>query len=77
MIDVLIWAVSLVFSTGLVSGGAVLIVRMIEHNRSKEIEEGERTKRQGMQNAFLIEADKLDIRREELKLRPELETGGK
>ena len=62
MIDALIWAVSFVLMCGFLGGGAVLSVRMVEQGKNMRQLESEKTQRQGMENAYMLEQAKLDAR---------------
>lgn len=60
MIETLIWASALAFM--FLGGGiaTVLCVHTVEAGKNQRLHEIETTKRQGMQNAFMIETEKLE-----------------
>lgn len=59
MIDALIWGVSFVLMCFGLGGGAVMCVRMAEQGKNQRLAEVEKTKRQGMDNAWQLERERL------------------
>lgn len=60
MIEALIWGACFVFMTCGLGGAAVLCVRMVETGKNQRLAEVEKTKRQGMDNAWQLEREKLN-----------------
>ena len=59
MIEALIWGLVFVASCFGLGGGAVLCVRMTEQGKNQRLLEVEKTKRQGMDNAWQLERERL------------------
>lgn len=59
MIDTLIWGLVFIFMSCGLGGSAVLCVRMTEQGKNQRLAEVEKTKRQGMDNAWQLEREKL------------------
>lgn len=57
--DALIWAAAFVFMVLGLGGSAVLCVHMVEGGKNQRLGEIEKTKRQGMENAWQLEQAKL------------------
>lgn len=60
MMDALIWAVAFVLMFVGGGGAAVLCVRHVEQGKNYRLTQVEKTKREGMQNAYQLEVQKLD-----------------
>lgn len=59
MIEALIWAGCFIFMVLGLGGSAVLCVNKIESGKNQRLAEIEKTKRQGMDNAWQLEREKL------------------
>ena len=59
--DALAWAVAFIFMCLGLGGSAVACVGLSERGKNKRMIEQEKTKRQGMENAWMIEQKKLEM----------------
>jgi hypothetical protein len=59
VIDTLIWGISFVLMCFGLGGGAFLCVRTTEKGKNQRLAEVEKTKRQGMDNAWQLERERL------------------
>lgn len=62
---ILLWIVAFVLSIAAMCGALVMCVRMVEQNKQAAMLESQKTQRQGMENAYLIEREKLEFMKEQ------------
>lgn len=63
--DALAWAIAFILMIAIGGGGAVGCVALAERGKNRRFLESEKTKRQGMDNAWNLEQQKLELVREQ------------